>query len=124
MGIVENERMNIVCRLGGFHLLMSFLGSIGFLMGGSGLEVVLENVSAPNVIQHILSGKDFSKAVRSHMLTHTALLQLMLEEPLEESHISQRDLEKLSQFKPGDLLEDFKVEGTFILSAVTEWKKK
>ena len=75
VGIIENEGLNMVCRLGGFHLLMSFLGSIGSLMGGSGLENVLENIFASNVIQHILSGKAFARAVRGHMLTHSALLQ-------------------------------------------------
>ena len=27
VSIIENENLNVVCRLGGFHLLMSFLGS-------------------------------------------------------------------------------------------------
>ena len=36
--IIEETKLNIACRLGGFHLLMSFLGSIRYLIGGSGLE--------------------------------------------------------------------------------------
>ena len=39
--IVMKARLDIVVRLGGFHTLMSFLGSIGHLMKGSGLEEVL-----------------------------------------------------------------------------------
>jgi hypothetical protein len=34
----SDELSNIFVRLGGFHILMSFLGSIGYIMGGSGLE--------------------------------------------------------------------------------------
>lgn len=34
--------MNIVCRPGGFHTMMSFMGSIGFMMKGSGVEEALE----------------------------------------------------------------------------------
>ena len=37
-GIIANKGLNIVCRLGGFHTLMSFMGSIGYMMSGSGLE--------------------------------------------------------------------------------------
>ncbi len=36
--------MNIVCRLGGFHTMMSFMGSIGTMMKGSGLEEALGTV--------------------------------------------------------------------------------
>ena len=53
MAIIEEKSMNIVCRLGGFHLLMSFLGSIGTLMNGSGLDEILEQVYATNVVPHI-----------------------------------------------------------------------
>ena len=36
--IIDAKSLNIVCRLGGFHITMSFLGNIGFLMEGSGLS--------------------------------------------------------------------------------------
>ena len=36
--ITKNKSLNVVCRLGGFHIMMSFLGSIGSMMKGSGLE--------------------------------------------------------------------------------------
>ena len=39
-GIIADKGLNIVCRLGGFHKLMSFMGSIGYMVGGSGLEEV------------------------------------------------------------------------------------
>ena len=38
------ELNQIVLRLGGFHMQMSFLGSIGHLMAGSGLQELLEVV--------------------------------------------------------------------------------
>lgn len=44
------KKLNIVCRLGGFHLLMSFLGSIGTLMKGSGIEELQGEIYATNVI--------------------------------------------------------------------------
>ena len=34
----DNDLKGVVLRLGGFHMQMSFLGSIGHLMAGSGLQ--------------------------------------------------------------------------------------
>ena len=38
----------MVCRLGSFHTLMGFLGSIGGNIKGSGLEEVFELIYGPN----------------------------------------------------------------------------
>ena len=38
------KSLNIVIHLRGFHTLMSFVGSIGSLMDGSGIETVLQTV--------------------------------------------------------------------------------
>ena len=63
----------IVLKLGGFHALMSFLGSIGHLMSGLGLNDVLEVAYASNTIPHIMSGKAIARAVRGHPLIESAL---------------------------------------------------
>lgn len=63
----------IVVRLGTFHLLMSFLGSIGNIMKGSGLEELWSTVYAKNSTQHMITGHAFSRAVRAHVLTLSAL---------------------------------------------------
>jgi hypothetical protein len=60
--------MNIVCRLGAFHIVMSFLGSIGSLMAGTGLSDVLENCYGPNTVSQMLAGKSVARAVRGHFL--------------------------------------------------------
>ncbi|CAC5372535.1 unnamed protein product [Mytilus coruscus] len=74
--IVINEKTEsylkqIVLRLGGFHTEMSFLGSISRLMAGSGLHEVLETVYASNGVNHMLSGKAVSRAVRGFMMVKT-----------------------------------------------------
>ena len=46
-GINECKGLPIVCRLGGLHLLMSILGSMGNLMKGSGLEEFLRKSLPP-----------------------------------------------------------------------------
>lgn len=62
---------NVVVRLGGFHLLMSFLGSIGMIMSGSGLKELLSTIYAENSIDKMLSGH--SRAVRAHNLVSLSL---------------------------------------------------
>ena len=66
LGIAKDQHLDIVCRLGGFHMLMSFLGSIGNLMAGSGLEDVFSLVYAEDTVIHMMSGKAFSRSLRAH----------------------------------------------------------
>lgn len=48
--IIKSKSLKIVCRLGGFHTMMSFVGSIGSVMKGSGLEEALETAYGPNAV--------------------------------------------------------------------------
>lgn len=43
-------------RLGGFHMLMSYLGSIGTVMSGSGFSDALDICYGPNAVVHMISG--------------------------------------------------------------------
>ena len=45
-----SDLKGMVLRLGGFHMQMSFLGSIGHLMAGSGLQELLEVVFTGNAV--------------------------------------------------------------------------
>ena len=76
--IIRTKSMNIVCRLGGFHTMMSFLGSIGSMMKGSGLEEALENAYGPNAVTHMMSGKAISRALRGHFLIEAALINKLM----------------------------------------------
>ena len=71
---------NVFIRLGGFHLLLSFLGSVGFLMKGSGLQDLLSEVYAMKSTEKILEGHAYSRAVRAHSLVHCSLTKLIFEE--------------------------------------------
>lgn len=69
----------IVLRLGGLHTEMSFLGSIGHLRRGSGLQELLEVIIyASNSVGHMLCGKAISRAVRGHLLVDAALNTMLL----------------------------------------------
>ena len=58
--IIAKKKLNIICRLRGFHTLMSFLGAVGDMMSGSGIEELLELVYAANSVSHVMSGKAFA----------------------------------------------------------------
>ena len=73
VGIIEDANLGIVCRLGGFHTMMSFLGSIGNLMKGSGIEELFGEVYAGNSVIHMMSGKAISRALPAHLLVESAL---------------------------------------------------
>ncbi|CAI6365558.1 unnamed protein product [Macrosiphum euphorbiae] len=81
--IVESSKLNpqIVVRLGGFHLLMSFMGSIGYIMAGSGLRELWKTIYAANSIDKMMTGHAYSRAVRAHnMLTPLCLSKIILDE--------------------------------------------
>lgn len=68
---------NVVLRLGGMHLLMSFVGSVGTLMANSGLEEIMENVFGG--VKKMLSGKKFPQNVRALRLVVEELLRSVFE---------------------------------------------
>lgn len=72
--IIMAKQLNIVPLLGGFHMLMSFYGSIGNIMDGSGISKLFHTIYGENATKHILSGKATARANRAHILTESALL--------------------------------------------------
>ena len=78
--------LNVVLRLGGMHMLMSFIGSIGSLMSESGLSEILDAVFAG--VPKLLSGKKFPQNVRA--------LRLVMEEILRDILLTHK-VDSLSQ---------------------------
>ena len=71
---LENVQLkNVVVRLGGFHMLMSYLGAIGYIMDESGLEDLWSVCYAAESIKKMLTGHAFSRALRAHILSFTAI---------------------------------------------------
>lgn len=69
---------NVVVRLGGFHLLMSFMGAVGVIMSGSGLKELFTLIYAENSVEKIMSGHAYARALRAHSLAHLALAKLIM----------------------------------------------
>ena len=68
------KNMSIVLILGGFHTMMSYCGSIGTLMEGSGLAEAHKTCYGDVIMKHIASGKAISKALRAHFLTEAVIM--------------------------------------------------
>ena len=97
---------------GDMHLLMSFLGCIGTLMKGSGLEEIL--VSAYSGVSNMLSGKAWPKALRGYRMVTAALLTPLLEgddKTYEEIH---EGLETARRHPTGRLWVDGLITPTII----------
>ena len=57
---------------------MSFIGSIGHLMAGSGLQELLETIYADNAVTHMLTGKAIQRAFRGLILVDSALSAMLV----------------------------------------------
>ena len=70
---------NVIVRpAGGVHLLTSFMGAVGNIMAGSGLEELWSTVYASSSVPHMVSGHVYWRALRAHFLTQEALASILL----------------------------------------------
>ena len=77
--ITKSKSMNVVCRLGGFYLLMSFLGSIRKVMECSGISELFQVVYSSATAVHMLSGKAYARSLRVHFLVQSSLELIILQ---------------------------------------------
>ena len=70
----------VTMRLGGMHLIMAFLASIGNIFGDDGLHDILvsSDVYASATANQMLQGKHNARAIRGIRLAHEALTHLFL----------------------------------------------
>jgi hypothetical protein len=73
-----SEFSDVIIRLGGMHMLMSFAGAIGTLMQGSGLSEILESTFAG--VMKMLSGKKFPQNIRAMRIVLEELLRSTMSE--------------------------------------------
>ena len=75
--------------------MMSFLGSIGFAMNGSGLSDVLETAYGPNAISHMMSSKAVSRAIR--IVDSALMIKLMRKLTPSTINVTNDDAEYAEQ---------------------------
>ena len=76
--IITDKSMSMVLLLGGFHMLMSFMGSIGTIMENSGLSTVLETIYGSVSVKHMLTGKAIAMSLRGNFIVESALMAHLL----------------------------------------------
>lgn len=125
----SKELCDIILRLGGFHFLMSFLGSIGNIMSGSGLDDCWSVIYALESIKQMLLGHAFARSVRAHILTYTALGIIICKNINAQSQLTNhiRDLfSEKEKLRNGQFWDDHKVQDLTRLfeSELTELEKR
>ncbi len=70
----------VTMRLGGMHLTMAFLASIGKIFGDGGLQNILtsSDVYAAATASQMLQGKQYARGIRGVRLAHEALSHMFL----------------------------------------------
>ena len=75
--IVLAKCMNIFLILGGFYMMISFAGSIGYLINGLGLVESLETY-CKYTVKHMLIGKAIARALQGHFLVEAVLEETLM----------------------------------------------
>jgi hypothetical protein len=86
--VYPNLFEKFIPRLGGMHTLMSFIGSVGYLMANTGLETILQSAFAG--VPKLLSGKKFPQNFRALRLTVEELLRNHLDGIKSFSNLTEK----------------------------------
>ena len=116
---VGSPMRRIVLRLGAFHMEMSFLGSIGHLMAGSGLKELLELIYAPSAVDHSLTGKAVTRAVRAHILLDAVLNELLISGPLGATEEQQVEGDASNELPDGERIHPDVKQARLLYEEVT-----
>ena len=57
------ELTSVVVGLGGFHMLISFMGTVGYIMSGTGLKELWALIYAPQSIDKMLNRHSYARAL-------------------------------------------------------------
>lgn len=87
------DQIVVIVRLGGFHLLMSFMGCIGQIMAGSGIKEILSLIYAEGSVDKMLNGHSYARAVRAHIILQQVLSIIIMDELKKENADFQKLLE-------------------------------
>ena len=88
--IIKQTNIPVIPRLGGFHLLKSYLGSIDNIMADSGLlEIVQLIYPGSTTASHIMDGGCFAKAIGAHLLIDAAIYQHVMKHVFTGEELSE-----------------------------------
>ena len=91
--IIKLANLPIIPRLVGFHLLKSYLASVGNIMSDSGLSELINLIyPGSTTVDHILNGECFDKTIRTHLI-NAAIYQYVMKDKLTDDELG--DMRKL-----------------------------
>ncbi|TKS71955.1 hypothetical protein D9C73_006028 [Collichthys lucidus] len=95
--------------LSGFHLLKSYLGSLGNIMEDSRLELIQLNSSGSTTANYILDRGCFDKAIRAHLLVDAANYQHIMKHAFTEEGLGEMRtlMEKVQYYYIVDVIKIF-----------------
>lgn len=97
----EQQLKNVIPRLGGFHLLMSYIKAVGTIMEGSGIFELFCTVFAQNSVDKMLSCTAYSRAIRAHMLAVNAIGEIIAEFAESPENLnSHENIEHVKECRP------------------------
>lgn len=75
-----NEFANTIINLGGFHMECSYMGAIGKMMKGSGMEdlIIESGICASGSINQVILGKHYNRAMHVHQIMLDATERLLM----------------------------------------------
>ena len=74
--LILSQKMPIIPRLGGFHLLKSYLATFGVIFADSGLHDIIKLIYEGELaVDSILNGNSYDNVIRVHFLIDAAILQ-------------------------------------------------
>ena len=95
--ISKAKDMNIIIRLGGFHLLLLFFGGIRTIMECCGLALTIETIHAPNSVVHMLKDKAYERALKFYLLFQISLQQILFNKVIaDEKKITDNSLVEIN----------------------------
>ena len=100
-------------RPGGMHKLMSFIGCIGILMNGTGLEEIMN--ASFNGVPNMRNGKAWPKAIRALRMVVAALLQPIIDSGKTTPADIEEALHKAQMPRIGRLWVDCLILPVFII---------
>lgn len=101
-------------------MLMTFLGCIGSIIDGSGLEEVLSRIYATKAVKKMLDGHAYSIAMRGHFLMYSALMEIIMNE-VELPENARDDIKKVTEhLEVGNLSTETIVQFESVLLSIGE----
>ena len=97
-----------IIQLRDFHTLMSFLGSMGTMMKGSGLAESFENVCGEPTVRQMFAGKAVSLALSGHSLDEAVLMTKKLRYLFPTDYNYFQEVDELLTDEEQDNKDDFR----------------